>query len=371
MRRAHLERLAPVCPRCLRDRALERALVLARVEREDPPGVVLEGRLLCTDRDCQREYPVIDGVPLLVASLREYVSTQLLSLLGREDLAEATESLLGDGCGPGSPYDAVRQHLSSYGWDHYGDLDPQEERVPGGRGAGAGPRCRSAVVGLLREALALAGEPLPAGPALDLGCAAGRAAFELAGAHPGLEPVLGLDLHHALLRLAAGVLHRGRVRYPRRRVGLVYERREFAVQLRGAERVGFWAADAAVLPFRAASVALALSLNLLDCMAAPRAHLAELARVLRAGGIAVLATPYDWNPAATPVEAWLGGHSQRGPQAGASEPVLRALLTPGEHPAAIEGLQIVAERERLPWRVRMHERAAMEYEVHLVVVRRR
>ena len=45
------------------------------------------------------------------------------------------------------------------------------------------------------------------------------------------------------------------------------------------------------------------------------------------GGL-VLTTPYDWS-AAVPVDAWLGGHSQRGPHQGSSEPILRGLLTPG------------------------------------------
>ncbi|HKS24316.1 MAG TPA: hypothetical protein VJZ76_16060, partial [Thermoanaerobaculia bacterium] len=90
---------------------------------------------------------------------------------------------------------------------------------------------------------------------------------------------------------------------------------------------------------------------------------AELARVVHAGGTAVVATPYDWSPASTPMENWIGGHSQRGPHGGAPEPLLRAVL-------AEEGFEIVEERERLPWRVRLHDRSSVEYEVHAVVARR-
>ena len=60
--------------------------------------------------------------------------------------------------------------------------------------------------------------------------------------------VLGVDIHLALLRLArraaAGVLS-----YPRRRIGIVYDRRRFPVPLPGADRVDFWACDALALPF--------------------------------------------------------------------------------------------------------------------------
>jgi SAM-dependent methyltransferase len=105
----------------------------------------------------------------------------------------------------------------------------------------------------------------------------------------------------------------------------------------------------------------------LDCVQSPHDLLSALPRLLAPGGKAILSTPYDWSPAATPVEAWLGGHSQRGETAGASEPVLRALLTPGAHPASLDKLRVIAEESSLPWRVRLHERAVMEYRVDLVV----
>ena len=98
--------------------------------------------------------------------------------------------------------------------------------------------------------------------------------------------------------------------------------------------------------------------------------LASTAQALAAGAPLALTTPYDWAPGATPLEHWLGGHSQRSPGAGASEPVLRALLTPGAHPQSIPGLRLEAETGSLPWRVRTHERACMSYRSHLVVARR-
>ena len=61
-----------------------------------------------------------------------------------------------------------------------------------------------------------------------------------------------------------------------------------------------------------------LAINVLDCVPDPRALLAECTRVVR--GDLVLATPYDWSANATPFAAWLGGHSQRGDDAGACEP---------------------------------------------------
>ncbi len=251
----------------------------------------------------------------------------------------------------------TRQHLSSYAWDHYGDLDPSEA----GR---AGP---ASVVRLLERGLELA-DGISAGPILDVGCAVGRTSFALAERFD--VPVLGVELNFAMLRLAAGVLASGVVRYPRRRVGLAYDRREFPVDLPRRENVDFWVCDATALPFAEGTFAAALSLNVVDCVTSPFDSLGSLARVLAPGGTALISSPYDWAPAATPVEAWLGGHSQRGPDEGASAAVLRRLLTPGAHPASIEGLELVAEEANVPWRVRMHERSTVEYETHLMVARK-
>jgi SAM-dependent methyltransferase len=152
-------------------------------------------------------------------------------------------------------------------------------------------------------------------------------------------------------------------------VGVVYDRRDFPVRFPQAENVDFWACDATALPLPAGSISLAVSLNTLDCVSVPAGLLASLARVLRGGGKLVLTCPYDWSAAATPLESWLGGHSQRSPTAGASEAVLRALLTPGAHPASLGGLELVAEQEHFPWHVRVHDRSTMLYRVHLIAAR--
>lgn len=351
MRRRHFETLRPLCPVCLRN-GDEEALVIAAAVREEG-DVIVEGLLQCPASRCLREYPVVDAVPLLIADLRAWMSANLLHVMVREDLSPELESLIGDACGPGSAFDSTRLYLSSYARDHYGELD-RGDADPG-----------SSVVGLLARALELAGK-IPDGPVIDVGCAVGRTSFELARRYGGL--VLGVDLNFSMLRLASRLLHRGEVRYDRRRVGVVYDRRRFEARFAGSERVDFWACDATALPFAAGGFAAVSSLNLLDCVVSPRDALAETARLLHEGGIGWLSTPYDWSPAATPIEAWIGGHSQRGPQGGAAEPLLRSLLCAASHPAAIPGLRLVAEDLAVPWRVPMHERGTMEYRVHLCVV---
>jgi SAM-dependent methyltransferase/uncharacterized protein YbaR (Trm112 family) len=357
VRRGHFETLQPVCPVCRPDPSTGFKLNLAQVASE-ADGHVIEGTLLCPNTNCLREFPIIDGIPLLLSNIRAYIAENILPLCARTDLSEFSESILGDCCGPGSAYEVTRQHLSSYTWDHYGDQDPAE------LAAAVSP-------GSMRRTLESGLEfvhAIPPGPLIDIGCSVGRGTFELAARFDRM--VLGIDLHYAMLRLAGTVLREGRVRYARRRTGLVYDRREFPANQTHAKNVDFWACDAAALPFMPGSFAMATAMNVLDCIHAPHALLTSLGQVLKPGGSAVLCCPYDWAAGATPVEAWLGGHSQRSPLQGDSAAVLRTLLTPGARADSIGTLQLAAERDDLPWHVRLHDRSTMTYQSHLAVARR-
>lgn len=354
MRRRHFDALKPICPRCaLEGRAaspLELATIL--VGSDD---IVQEGLLHCGSDDCRQEYPIIDGVPIIVPNVRGYIANTINQIHRRGDLSDEIEGLVGDALGPGSELDQTRQHLSIYCWGHYGDLDPEEKQDD----------AAGSIVHGLMQGLTL---PIkPSAPALDLGCSVGRTTFEIAQRVDDLA--LGIDLNFAMLKTAQEVLQSGRLSYGRRRVGLVSDRREFSVQLPASERVDFWACDTLALPFTAGQFGTVLAMNLLDCVTSPRDLLAVIRNMLHEGGSALIASPYDWSPNATPVEAWIGGHSQRGPNEGASEPLLRALLTPGAHPQFVKGLTITGEIENVPWMTRLHERSTVAYSSHVIAVR--
>ena len=357
MRVRHFETLRPVCPVCRAPGEPGSTLRIAQVARESG-GHILEGVLHCPNSNCLREFPIIDGIPLLVANIRQYISDNILSIQGRGDLSEVIESMIGDCCGPASAFDVARQHLSSYGWDHYADLDPAEPAVE----PRPGSMLRTLDIGLQMA------EPISSGPIIDVGCSVGRASFALADR--GTELVLGVDLNFPMLRMASGILRHGSVRYPRRRVGLVYDRREFPATFAQRENVDFWACDVTALPFPAGTFSLAVNMNVLDCVHSPREMLLSIAGILKAGGKVILTCPYDWSAGATPLEAWVGGHSQRSPNAGSSDALLRSLLTPGAHPSSVDNLALTAERDHLPWHVRLHDRSAVGYDLHLVVAAR-
>jgi SAM-dependent methyltransferase len=348
VRRAHLEAFAPVCPACAA-RGAAPPLRLAAVWAE-ADGHVLQGALHCTDPACLREYPIVDGVPVIVADLRAHLGHNPLQFLMRDDLAPELMSMLGDAAGPGSALDALRQRISHYAVDAYGPFDPA---APAGGSS-------AAAVGALLD---LRPGPLPAdGLAVDLGCAVGGTTRALAARAPGL--VLGVDLDLSMLRIGARALQTGRARYLRRRVGLVYDLVDHEVPADSEGKIDLWMADALALPLPPGRAALISAMQLLDCVPDPPALLAAIAQALAPGGLAALATPFDWSAAATPMERWLGGHSQRGPTGGLPEPVLRWLLHPER--AGLEGL---AEAE-LDWRVRVHDRSELRYRSFGVLARR-
>lgn len=345
---SHFHALRPHCLVCR-----SASLVLSTVEAE-AAGDILAGILGCPA--CGAEYPILDGLPILVSDVRRFVEANLFYLMSRpEALPPRLDSLLGDAAGPASALASLRQHLSSYAWDHWGSFDPEEradagEPVPGG------------VARVLADGLARL-QPAVPGAVLDLGCGPARSTAELAAALPD-RPVLGIELSVPLARLGRRALLEGRVDYGRRHLGTVYDRRSFAIPAPPRGAADLWICDIAALPFADGTVALSVGLNVVDCLPDPRAGLAELGRVAAPGGQALLTVPFDWSPAVTPPEHWIGGHSQRGPHAGRAEPLLAALLADG--PLAAGALRLAGAAWEVPWQVRVHDRSLVQYRAHAV-----
>lgn len=355
MRVEALKRIRPICPTCRAAGRPPSLLTLGTVLAEEG-GDVLEGILTCPADACMREHPIIDGIPIIIDDIRSYVRGQFSQIAQRSDISAPMQGLLGDCLGPGSELEQSRYHLSTYGRSHYGDLDPD---MPLAREHG--------LVGLFERGLSML-DTLASGVWLDIGCSVGRATFEMAARTDDL--VLGVDMNFGMLRLARQVLREGRVRHPLRQGGIVYHERDFAVDLPGRVRAEFWACDAMALPFANRSFAGALSFNITDCVPSPVLHLMEMGRVLGHDAQAIVTTPYDWSANATPLENWIGGHSQRSHNAGQSTRELRRVLSEDAPPEHDTRMVIARELEDVPWYVYVHQRATMEYRVHLVVTRR-
>jgi SAM-dependent methyltransferase/uncharacterized protein YbaR (Trm112 family) len=338
MDHAPFRHFSPICPAC-RARGTEASLSVAAWDT----AAFGQGILACDG--CASRFPVIDGVPVLVPDLAHYLNEAGVYLLARDDLIPAVTDLLGSVMQPACWFDAARHHLSGYVRDHWGARDPTDQAPPAPGQAWA----------LAEAGLSRAGDI--SGPVIELGAAAGGVTRGLAERFD--TQVLGLDLSAPLVRFAARALRGGRLRYPLRLSGTAYAEREIVVPppIRGSATI--WLADALVPPVAAGQAGLVVALNLLDCVADPAVLLRSATALLRPGGHLLLATPCDWNAAATPPEAWIGARS-----CAAASPSLAVWA------ASIAGLAVVAEVSGQSWDVRVHTRAFMRYEVDLLVLKR-
>lgn len=316
---------------------LQLSQVAVEVRHADYGDEILEGSLTCSNPRCLREYLILDGIPVLVADGASWLASQSHGVLLREDLSSFALSMLGDMSGSGSAFDRDRTNNGIYAHAHWAPEAP-------------------AYVSMFEQAATLLAAP-PGGVWLDVGCSLGRGAVELAAR--GAEIVVGLDLSFAMLRQAQRIRRERRVTYSKRRVGVVFDDIAYDLDDYPGAVVSFWCADVAAMPFADGTFAGAMALNVLDCVPQPLSLLTEMGRVVRDGGEAVVASPFDWAIGATQLPYWIGGHSQRTtPGAGSSVAVLRYYL---QHMKL--GWTLDAERDGIAWRLETNERSVTEYNV--------
>lgn len=250
--------LAPylICPACLpREHSLD-----LRVDKEGEGGDISSGTLVC--RSCSKRYPIRDGIALLLTD---------------------------PGAAPSGGQWRYEEGgtLSTYLWSHYADL-------MGDREAGS---AYAEWAGLLAQR---------EGMSLDAGCATGRLTFEMA-ARSGFA--VGCDLSLSFIRMARRIAHERAISFTLPGEGRELD--EFSLSLPAewrSDNVEFVLADVLRLPFARELFSQVSSVNLIDRVRYPLAHLYELNRVARKSPAAFLfSDPFSWSDANTPEEAWLGG----------------------------------------------------------------
>ena len=175
-------------------------------------------------------------------------------------------------------------------------------------------------------AAGLPGGPLPVGArALDLGCAVGRSAFELARY---CSEVVGLDYSARFIAAARQLQTAGELAYHRTDEGLLTRPATARVPADiDRTRVRFATGDATALPADLGRFDVALLANLIDRLPDPRACLARLPGLLRPGARLILTSPYTWLAEYTPPDHWLGGRpGPTGPER--THDALREALAP-------------------------------------------
>jgi SAM-dependent methyltransferase len=221
--------------------------------------------------------------------------------------------------------------LSSYLWSHYGDVLKDELATDAYR----------------RWAELMAPQ---AGACLDTGSAVGRFSFEMA---KKFDFVVGVDNSVSFIRTSRELMKRRRAELALPEEGVLT--REELLIFPEDWRTGnteFIVGDVQALPFRGGAFAGVSSLNVVDKVAKPLTHLAELNRLAQTQNAQLLfSDPFSWSKEVAPEEDWLGG-KQNGHFSGRGQENVIALLE-----GKIGGLSPfwkVTEEGHIWWKIRTH-----------------
>lgn len=232
-----------------------------------------------------------------------------------------------------NPYETDKL-LSEYLLLHYGD---PARVLPWGFGP------REALGFPSRCANELLEHPID-GRALELGCAVGRACFELS---KHCHEVIGIDYSARFIEAAAKLAEVGEVYFSVPDEGELSSPHSYRLQKDfHPDRVRFEVGDAGNLRTDLGSFQVVVAANLLCRLPQPRDLLDRFADLVSPGGQLLLTSPYTWMAEFTPKENWLGGFQREG------QPV-RTLDTLKE---VLDGPFRLASVDEVPFMIREHSR---------------
>ncbi|MDG1890454.1 MAG: putative 4-mercaptohistidine N1-methyltransferase [Verrucomicrobiota bacterium] len=145
---------------------------------------------------------------------------------------------------------------------------------------------------------------------LDLGCAVGRASFEMARY---CTEVIGIDFSQAFIDRANQLKSDGKCRYDYTEEGTIQHQAlaEIMPEI-DRSRVHFQQGDAMSLPQGLGRFHVVLMANLIDRLHQPSKCLQQLANLMEEGGQLIITSPYTWLQEYTPSNHWTGGFESDG-----------------------------------------------------------
>ncbi|HEU0230028.1 MAG TPA: 5-histidylcysteine sulfoxide synthase [Burkholderiaceae bacterium] len=196
-----------------------------------------------------------------------------------------------------SPYYETDKLMSEYAEFHYG---AEYFGVP---------NFSRSLVELARPFL----EGRPRVNALDLGCASGRASFELAR---HFDHVTGVDFSARFIEQGVLLAGQGVLRYTLADEGELVSYCASSLAELGLDdvrnKVAFFQGDACNLKPQYAGYDFVLAANLIDRLYSPAKFLDAIHERIVPGGVLMIASPYTWLVEHTPREAWIGGFKKDG-----------------------------------------------------------
>ena len=144
--------------------------------------------------------------------------------------------------------------------------------------------------------------------ALDIGCAVGRASFELARV---FEHVTGIDFSARFIQHSVQLTKGETLRYTLATEGELVQYKACSLHQLGLEetkdKVEFYQGDACNLKANFTGYDFIFAANLIDRLYRPRQFLSQIHERLNMGGVLMIASPYTWLEEHTPREEWIGG----------------------------------------------------------------
>lgn len=148
--------------------------------------------------------------------------------------------------------------------------------------------------------------------ALDLGCATGRASFELTRA---FDHVDGVDYSQSFIDAAAELQKNGQISYAQNGEGDIKHQVLVDIRMFGfrddCEKVSFFQGDACALAQRFSGYDLVMATNLIDRLYQPKLFLTTIHERINNNGVLVLTSPYTWREEYTKKEFWIGGYKDK------------------------------------------------------------
>jgi len=144
--------------------------------------------------------------------------------------------------------------------------------------------------------------------ALDLGCATGRASFELA---KEFDIVEGVDFSVRFIQVGAKLQEEKKISWSSVEEGEICTIKSVTLEELGykdiSKKVSFWQGDACNLKQNLNAYDLVMATNLIDRLYNPRLFLDTIDEKLNKDGILMITSPYTWQESSTKKEFWLGG----------------------------------------------------------------
>jgi 5-histidylcysteine sulfoxide synthase/putative 4-mercaptohistidine N1-methyltranferase len=149
--------------------------------------------------------------------------------------------------------------------------------------------------------------------AFDLGCAVGRASFELS---KHFESVTGVDFSASFVQVGTHLKEGGNISYKRHLEGDITRMESVDLKSLGydktASKIEFWQGDACNLKPHFKDFDLVIASNLIDRLYDPMLFLDAIKERVNSGGLLVISSPYTWLEDFTAKEHWLGGYTKDG-----------------------------------------------------------